>query len=419
MQVTIPRWAQAVLIPVAILVGILVIRIASHAVFVFLFASLFSLLLNPLVEAMRRARVPRAISVPLVYLSFVAAVVVLVAIAVPPLVSQAGNLIKRIPDFTNAGDRWLAQVQTLLAQRHINVDLSLLVTRVSDWLQTEAPKSAGTIFNVGKGVASSIASILLVIIISFYMLIDGRRIHRFLVRVLPGDADINEAYLTGVQTSFTRYVKGQFLIGLVVGLSSGVGIWILGWDAVNIWPEGAQYALLFGVWAGVTEVIPYLGPWLGALPPAILALFHSPAAFIWVLLVFGAVQQIEGHVLVPNIMGTTVGVHPLVVIFALLAGAQVGGIIGMLAVLPILAIAPPHHRLLRLQAVSGGLDRRRRHRSARASRAQGSVGPCRRADRCRAGVGRDGHADPEVRVRRRSRRVSARPARALRGAGPP
>ena len=111
MQVTIPRWAQAVLIPVAVLVGILVLRIASHAVFVFLFAALLTLLLNPLVEAMRRARVPRAISVPLVYLSFAAVVVVLVAIAVPPMVSQAGNLIKRIPEFTNAGDRWLVHVQ--------------------------------------------------------------------------------------------------------------------------------------------------------------------------------------------------------------------------------------------------------------------------------------------------------------------
>ena len=338
MQVTIPRWAQAVLLPVAILVGILILRVASHAVFVFLFASLFSLLLNPLVEGMRRARVPRAISVPMVYLSFVAVVAVLVAIAVPPLVSQAGNLIKRIPDFTSAGDRWLAHVQTVLAQRHINVDLPSIITRVSDWLQTEMPKSAGTIFNLGKGLASSITSLLLVFIISFYMLIDGRRIHRFLVRALPGNAETNETYLTGVQASFSRYVKGQFLIGLAVGLSSGLGIWILGWNVVNIWPEGAQYALLFGVWAGLTEVIPYLGPWLGAFPPAILALFHSPAACIWVLLVFGAVQQIEGHVLVPNIMGTTVGVHPLVVIFVLLVGAQVGGIIGMLAVLPILAI---------------------------------------------------------------------------------
>jgi predicted PurR-regulated permease PerM len=337
-HVTIPRWAQAVLIPVAVLVGILVVRIASHAVFVFLFAGLFSLLLNPLVEVMRKARVPRAITVPLVYLSFIAVVVVLVAIAVPPLVSQAGNLIKRIPDFTSAGDRWLAHVQQLLAQRHINIDLAAMVVKVTEWLQTEGLKSAGTIFNVGKGVATSIASMLLVFIISFYMLIDGRRIHRFLVHALPGGPETTDVYLHGVQASFSRYVKGQFLIGLVVGLSSGVGIWILGWDVVGIWPEGAQYALLFGVWAGGTEIIPYLGPWLGAFPPAILALFHSPGACIWVLLVFGAVQQIEGHVLVPNIMGTTVGVHPLVVIFALLAGAQMGGIIGMLAVLPLLAI---------------------------------------------------------------------------------
>jgi hypothetical protein len=170
------------------------------------------------------------------------------------------------------------------------------------------------------------------------MLLDGARIHRYLRRVLPGDDETAEAYLEGLQLSFTRYVKGQLLLATSVGLAAGFGIWALGWDVIGIWPEGSRYALLFGFWAGITEVIPFVGPFLGAAPPVLLALFNSPSTALWVALVYFVVQQVENHILVPNIIGSSVGVHPLVVIFALLAGAQVGGILGMLAVLPVLAM---------------------------------------------------------------------------------
>jgi CheY-like chemotaxis protein len=109
-------------------------------------------------------------------------------------------------------------------------------------------------------------------------------------------------------------------------------------ELIGVWPEGGQYALLFGFWAGVTEVIPYIGPWIGAVPPVIAAFFHSPVAALWVIIVFFVIQQLESHILAPNIVGSSVGVHPLVVIFALLAGAQIGGVLGMIASLPLLAM---------------------------------------------------------------------------------
>jgi predicted PurR-regulated permease PerM len=232
----------------------------------------------------------------------------------------------------------MSSFQTYLDNRNIAVDLQALGQQLSDWLQTQGFKSAGTVLNFGVGVVGGLATFVLMLFVSFYMLVDGRRITRYLARMLPGDDVTMQEYLNGLQTSFTRFVKGQSLLGLSVGLAAGLGVWILGWDVVGIWPEGAQYALLFGVWAGITEVIPYVGPWLGAFPPVVLALFHSPATALWVALIFFMVQMLENHILVPNIMGATVGVHPLVVMFALLAAAEVGGILGMLAVLPLLAM---------------------------------------------------------------------------------
>ena len=133
-------------------------------------------------------------------------------------------------------------------------------------------------------------------------------------------------------------MRGQALLGASIGLACGLAIWILSWDVVGVWPEGGQYALLFGVWAGITEVIPYIGPFLGAIPPVIAAFFHSPVAALWVIVIYIVIQQLESHILAPNIVGSSVGVHPLVVIFALLAGAQIGGFIGMIAALPLLAM---------------------------------------------------------------------------------
>ncbi|MHB9150799.1 MAG: AI-2E family transporter [Thermoleophilia bacterium] len=338
MQITIPRWAQLIVIPVAILLGVYFARMMSHALFVFLMASLLALLLNPLAKMLTRVRVPRAVGVPVLYLALLTIAGVIVAIGVPPLVRQAQGLVERAPEWASAINQALPDYQAYLERQGIFLDIVGLADSAVGWLGGASFQSVGRLFNFGVGLAGSMATLLLVLIVSFYMLIDARRINAALAHLFPIDDAVAAVYFGGLQMSFTRFVKGQAVLALAVGLAAGLGVWILGWDVVGVWPEGAQYALLFGFWAGVTEVIPYVGPWLGALPPIILALFHSPITALWVAVLFWLIQLLENHILVPNIMGASVGVHPLVVIFALLAGAEVGGILGMLAVLPLLAM---------------------------------------------------------------------------------
>lgn len=338
MQITIPRWAQLIVIPLAILLGIYFARMVSHALFVFLMASLLALLLNPLAKMLTRARVPRAVGVPVLYLAMLTIAGVIVAIGVPPLVRQAQGLVERAPEWASTINHALPDYQAYLERQGIFLDLVGLADSAVSWLGGASLQSVGRLFNFGVGLAGSMATLLLVLIVSFYMLIDARRINAALARMFPIDDAVAAVYFGGLQMSFTRFVKGQAVLALAVGLAAGLGVWILGWDVVGVWPEGAQYALLFGFWAGITEIIPYVGPWLGALPPIVLALFHSPVTALWVAILFWLIQLLENHILVPNIMGASVGVHPLVVIFALLAGAEVGGILGMLAVLPLLAM---------------------------------------------------------------------------------
>lgn len=339
MHITIPRWAQAVLIPVAIILALWFAKVASHAVFVFLMSIVVALLLNAVVLGMGKIKVPRWLAVPVVYLAFAAIVVVFFVFLGPPLVRQFQRLFEAIPGWLNDFNGLLSDLQAWLATHNITVNLQLNTTDIVNWLQTKGSQSVGTLFSVGVSVAGVIVNIFLTIVVSFYMLIDGRRIFRFVCRIVPGDTpDVKEAYVRGIQTAFSRFVRGQALLAATIGLASGLAVWILSWKMVGVWPEGGQYALLFGFWAGITEVIPYVGPFLGAVPPVLAAFFHSPTAALVVIIVYFVIQQLESHILAPNIVGSSVGVHPLIVIFALLAGAQIGGIVGIIASLPILAM---------------------------------------------------------------------------------
>jgi predicted PurR-regulated permease PerM len=337
-RITIPRWVQFVLLPIVILVALYFMHLASHAIFVFLIAAIVALFLNPVVLAMHRVKFPRWLSVVIVFAAFVGIIAVVIIFLGPPLIRQFQRLFDAIPGWLSDINSQLANLQTWLAGKGIDVNLQLNSTNIVDWLQTHGAESVGTLFSVGMSVVGVIINLVLTVIVSFYMLIDGNRIFRFLRKLAPGEPPVKDEFTRGLQTAFSRFVRGQALLGATVGLASGLAIWILSWDAVGIWPEGGQYALLFGVWAGITEVIPYIGPVLGAIPPVIAAFFHAPMAALWVAVIFLVIQQLEGHILAPNIVGSSVGVHPLIVIFALLAGAEIGGILGILASLPLLAL---------------------------------------------------------------------------------
>jgi predicted PurR-regulated permease PerM len=337
-RISIPRWAQFILIPIAIIVVFYFGRAASHAVFVFLMSAIVALLLNPLALASRRIKCPRWLAVPVVYLVFIGAIVLVFVYLGPPLIRQLQKLFEAIPGWLDSINSVMAHLEGWLGGHDIHANLQINTSDIANWLQSHGAESVGAIISVGKNVVGALINLFLTVVISFYMLVDGKRIYRFLCRLAPGDPQTGEAYVLGLQRAFSRYVRGQAFLGLVVGFCSWLVIWILSWKSVWVWPDGGQWALLFGVWAGVTEVIPYVGPYLGAAPAVIAAFFYSPWAALVVIIAYVVIQQLEGHVLAPNIVGNSVGVHPLLVIFALLAGAQIGGILGMIAALPVLAM---------------------------------------------------------------------------------
>jgi predicted PurR-regulated permease PerM len=168
------------------------------------------------------------------------------------------------------------------------------------------------------------------------MLLDMQRFGRTIDRRFPprpGEMPL----LRSLEHSLASYVRGQLALSLIIGTTAAAGLWVLA--AVGLLPHAQQYALLFGAWVAITEVIPYLGPWLGAIPPFVYALVVHPISALWVALLFLGIHQIEGHIVVPNVMGNALRLLPLLVIFGLGAGAEVYGLPGALISLPLLAVA--------------------------------------------------------------------------------
>jgi predicted PurR-regulated permease PerM len=146
------------------------------------------------------------------------------------------------------------------------------------------------------------------------------------------------------------YVKGQFLVSLIIGASAGIGMWVLGRHGLV--PGADKYALAVRRLGGADGADPVPRPWLGAIPAAIYAVVVHPISIIWVAILFLVIHQVEGHIVVPNVMGSALRLHPLLVIFGLLAGGEIYGLAGILVALPLLAAGRAVYEFSRASRVS-------------------------------------------------------------------
>jgi predicted PurR-regulated permease PerM len=188
----------------------------------------------------------------------------------------------------------------------------------------------GAAISIGQGLFDTV----LVFVISIYMLLDMQRLARRVDRRFPPNG--GRPLVSRIEHALVSYVRGQIALSLIIGTSAGFGLWLFG--VTGLLPHADAYALVFGGWVALTEVLPYLGPWLGAIPPAIYAIAIHPFALLWVVLLFLVIHQVEGHIVVPKVMGSALRLHPLLVIFGLLAGNNIDGLPGALCALPLLAV---------------------------------------------------------------------------------
>jgi len=299
------------------------------------------------VRDLQRLKLRRGFAVAIVYLLF-AAVVGVAAVAIGTVVvDQVRSASTNVEDyFTKQKDSGqtgaehdIDRLQLWLDTHHlerVRVEKSL-----TDWADSVKAKDitgySKDIFNFATGAARTVIfglfSIILIVVISVYMLLDFERLESTVDRRFPPHGGL--PLTRRIERALAGYVRGQIILSTVIGASAGVGMWLLG--VTGLVPGADKYALLFGLWTAIIEVIPYIGPWLSAVPPAIYALIVDPISVLWVAALFVFIYQIEGHVVVPNVMANALRLHPLLVIFGLLAGGELYGLPGVLLALPTMA----------------------------------------------------------------------------------
>jgi len=340
-RVIVPRWIQLVLLPLAVLASWALARAAGRLLLLFIVAAVIALILNPAVAFVQHRRLPRGLAVLAVYLAFFLALTGIGFLLANPISNQVRSFTHGLPNLIDEANQQIETAQKDLKHDGIHVELvkqgKTALQTLQDKLSKSSSKIASSFGSLLTEAVSAGFDLIVVFVLSVYMLLYGEQIGRLVRQVMPpGDGTPVDDYPKLIQHALSRYVGGQLLFSVIMGTTAGVSLYVFG--LLGIFPDGSKFAFAFGAFFGLMELVPYIGPILGAIPPILVALFTDPVSALWVALLFLALQQLEGHVVAPQIFGHTLRINPLLVIFALLLGEQLYGLAGALVALPILSV---------------------------------------------------------------------------------
>lgn len=300
-----------------------------------LIAGFLYYLLNPLVNLLMKMGVKRLAAIALMFILLIGMIVLIFMSIIPNLVEQLVSLARNIPGFISNMQTWLQELANNATRFPLFKELDV------DKYISNLDVSAGSIIQqsltgVTNGLGSVIGKITTIVLllvtvpfILFYMLKDGEKLVPNIERLFPEKQRENiKGLLQQLNKTLSDYISGQAIECLFVGTFTFLGYLLIGVD----------YAFLFGVIAGLTNLIPYLGPYLGLAPALIYTFFDSPTRALLCIVVVIIVQQIDGNVIYPNVIGKSLNIHPLTIILILLVAGNLSGILGVFLGVPVYAI---------------------------------------------------------------------------------
>jgi predicted PurR-regulated permease PerM len=332
-RITTPPWAMF-LVAVACVVAVWILaQTIGQVLIVFAFSAVIALMLHPAVRVLRRWHVPRGIAVAVVFLGLLAIIIGVIALVVAPVRSQVQEIQQNLPTYSAQATQQIDRLQAFFNAHHIHINVHHRLTAFVNSTQQQARHAANNVLGYSLGVLGAIVTLLIILVASVYMALDAPRILQWVQRLGgPGAA----SFLRRAETNLMHYLRTQALVSLIISLAVGIALWILG--VSGVYPLGLTFAVTFMTWVFLTDFVPYIGPILGAIPPIALALVTSLVGAIWVLVAFILIHETVRR-LVPKALGDAAGVPPLVVIFGLLIGAQLAGVIGVVLAIPLVVIA--------------------------------------------------------------------------------
>ena len=310
---------------VFVLLGLVAIYLILDIILALFFAVIVASALEPAIEWLKIRRIPRILAVIIIYLTVASAFFFLIYFIFPLITEDLRGFSATYPSLE-------ARVRAGLTEAGTLPLISFFSANLGDFLSIPLARISGLssgIANIASAAFGGIFSFLLVIVFSFYLAAQERGIESFLRLVTPL---AYEPYAVDLwersQKKLGRWLRTQMLLGAVVGILIFFGLTML----------GLPHAFLFALIAAIFEIIPVVGPILAAVPAVAAAFFVSPSLSVMIVALYVVVQQVESHIIVPVVMRKTTGLSPLVVVLALLVGAKLGGIFGILLAVPLTAI---------------------------------------------------------------------------------
>lgn len=281
--------------------------------------------IEPGVRWFARWRVPRIVAVLAIYLAAAVIIAAAIYLIVPSLLEEFRSFLDAFPSYQRILLRELRSFRELPFVSGLSEGAESIILNPPFDVWTLGWSTLDFLLGIFGGIVSGIV----LVVVSFYLASQERGIERFLRTITPLQS---EEYVLNLwsraQEKIGQWLRGQLLLGLIVGILVYLALSIL----------GVRYALILALLAAVFELVPIIGPILAAAPAVFFAFLSDPFFALIVAIVYVAIQQVESHLLVPLVTSRTVGLNPLVVVLALLAGAKLGGILGMFLAVPVAAV---------------------------------------------------------------------------------
>jgi len=324
-----------------LLVVLVVMWSARSALLPFVVGGVMAYALSPVVDRLartlpgvngRREMVRRGLAVAVIYTTFFGSIGTAAVLLAPTAMDQANHFVEELPNFIEDArvevTAWLERTREGMSPE-IRTQIERSTSDLSGLVSTAAVEALQRTASMLTGSLGMLFGFAIVPFWMFYAMRDRPTLERNLLRAVPdGTRDDVRNVARMADHVVSRYIRSQLLLGLIVGTAVGAALTLM----------GIQLSLGLGLWAGITELIPIIGPWLGAAAGLIIVAATEPGMLVWVLLVYFVVQQLENNFLVPRIQGHAVDIHPGVIIVLLAVAGAVWGLFGMVVVVPLTAI---------------------------------------------------------------------------------
>lgn len=302
--------------------GVWLLWYLRNIVGIFVVSLLLAALIDPFADWFAKHRIPRSLAVLVVYLVLLSLAALIVIMMIPPLLEQVQQLLENIGSVYGTLGEYLSTFQSFSAEHGLGKNIRDSLQGFEDQLGT----SLINIFSTISGFFGGMISFLVILVLAFYLVVEEDSARRFVKHLSPLEY---QPFLTGLFTKMQKkigaWLRGQLLLGLIVGVAVYIGLLIL----------GVPYALVLALLSGLFEIIPYAGPLLAMIPALLIGFSISPFTGLLVLALYLLIQQIENNVLVPKIMQKTTGLNPVVSILSLLVGIELGGVVGAILAIPV------------------------------------------------------------------------------------